>query len=86
MYFGFMDDVMFSYLGTNGRIDKIRLQSRLKSLTLPKPPIPNVISRQLQCMVRFFTMQHQGQSLLSVLNAAELTSQADAIIALHLLQ
>jgi len=43
---GFTGDVMFSCRGTNGRpdLDKIRLQGRLTSSTLPEPPMPSVMS------------------------------------------
>ena len=41
-----VDDVMFSYHGTNGQmaLDKIRLEDRLTSLTLLKLPVPSVTS------------------------------------------
>jgi len=56
----FRDHVMLSYHGVNGRAasDKIRLQGRFTSSTLPKPPIPRVFGR-----VRH--NRHRGRSRLS---------------------
>jgi len=58
----FMDVVMFSYQGTNGRIkhDDIRLGEFARWRY-------QLDFRQLQCLVEFVRMQHRGRSLLSTI-------------------